>query len=160
MSSAYFMDVSPQYRDNGCPSQCMGMNEYSTVANMYSSSTDPATSLLRATPATPFVGQPPVVAPAAPVVAPTTFGIQDPSLNYRERYGDMTAPSGFVYPVSGSIKSSFAMARNPITGEMVNTTQYRSPNSTYGNVYPVVKQGYANGALGPNAPVHLNVNQH
>lgn len=49
-SSAFFMDVSPQYRDSGCPSQCMGMNEYTTVKDMYSFSTDPVTRILAADP--------------------------------------------------------------------------------------------------------------
>jgi hypothetical protein len=53
-SSAFFMDVSPQYRDAGCPSQCMGMNEYTTISNMYSFSTDPMTPLLAASPSSPF----------------------------------------------------------------------------------------------------------
>lgn len=53
-SSAFFMDVSPQYRDAGCPSQCMGMNEYTTMSNMYAFSTSPDTPLLAASPSSPY----------------------------------------------------------------------------------------------------------
>lgn len=53
-TSSYFMDTSPQYNDNGCPSQCMAKNDYTTVKDMYSFSTDPMTSLLAASPASPF----------------------------------------------------------------------------------------------------------
>ncbi len=49
-TSAFFGDVQPQYRDAGCPSQCMGMNEYTTVKEMYSFSTSPDTALLAADP--------------------------------------------------------------------------------------------------------------
>jgi hypothetical protein len=53
-TSSYFMDTSPQYNDNGCPSQCMAKNEYTTIKDMYSFSTDPMTPLLAASPASPF----------------------------------------------------------------------------------------------------------
>jgi hypothetical protein len=45
-SSNFAFDANPQYRDLGCPSQCMGQNEYSTVANIYSFDTSPETTIL------------------------------------------------------------------------------------------------------------------
>jgi hypothetical protein len=70
-TSSYFMDVNPQYRDAGCPSQCMSMNEYTTVGEYYSYGTDPKTALLRAmeTPA-PIA---PAVAPAVDAAIPAFF---------------------------------------------------------------------------------------
>jgi hypothetical protein len=46
-TSAYNLDVTnPQYRDLGCPSQCMGSSSYSTLKDVYTFGTDPETSLM------------------------------------------------------------------------------------------------------------------
>jgi len=77
-TSSYNFDVNPQYRDAGCPSQCMSMNEYTTVGEYYSYGTDPKTALLRA-----------METPAASV--PSTFsedyrvGVKPPALYEMKR---------------------------------------------------------------------------
>lgn len=46
-TSSFYLDVSnPLYRDNGCPSQCMSNNEYTTIGDYYSFGTDPKTALI------------------------------------------------------------------------------------------------------------------
>ena len=64
-TSSYNFDVSAQYRDAGCPSQCMAQNEYTTIGEYYSYGTDPKTALLRAMET--------MNAPAAPSTPPSTF---------------------------------------------------------------------------------------
>jgi hypothetical protein len=81
-TSSYNFDVSAQYRDAGCPSQCMAQNEYTTIGEYYSYGTDPKTALLRAMET--------INAPAAQSTPPSTFagdyrmlkGIARPNSNY------------------------------------------------------------------------------
>jgi hypothetical protein len=80
-TSAYFGDVQPQYRDAGCPSQCMGMNEYTTIKDMYSFGTSPDTPLLAADP----------LQQASLNVQPSTNGQVNGTLN-------LAMPSTFIKP--------------------------------------------------------------
>jgi len=83
-TSSYNFDVAPQYRDAGCPSQCMSMNEYTTIGEYYSYGTDPKTALLRAME---------TAAPANPAI-PSTF-----SEDYRML-------KGIARPINNSIQSN------------------------------------------------------
>jgi hypothetical protein len=193
-TSAYFMDLNPQYRDNGCPSQCMGMNEYTSIPNMYTFDTDPKTPLLAAGPMNPYGGvnstmpeqprvatqppqtiQPQIVQPQVQTtVAPsngdlfanvanvdpsaltnlsTNFGYLDPDMNYRMKYGAIngTAPTGLVYPVSGSIKNRVASRYS----DVLKDARLPSNVSTFGYDYPkqMPPQGYA--MSNTNAPIRL-----
>ena len=86
MTSNYFFDVSPLYRDLGCPSQCMGNNEYSTVMNIYSFDTDPITPLLSV----------PQITIGSETQAPTKFSGVSQYSGYKTQYG---APTGFATDV-------------------------------------------------------------
>jgi hypothetical protein len=90
-TSSYNFDVAPQYRDAGCPSQCMSMNEYTTIGEYYSYGTDPKTALLRAM-------ETPV--PANPAV-PSTF-----SENYRMLKG--IARPNSIYPAKTPVSLNVA----------------------------------------------------
>lgn len=83
MTSNYFFDVSPLYRDLGCPSQCMGNNDYSTVLNIYSFDTDPITPLLSV----------PQITIGSQTQAPTKFSGVAQYSGYKTQYG---APTGFA----------------------------------------------------------------
>ena len=76
-TSSFYLDVSnPQYRDNGCPSQCMSNNEYTTVGDYYSFGTDPKTALINN-----------LTTPEAQNVTGTSYGEKAP-LNLRiSRFG-------------------------------------------------------------------------
>jgi hypothetical protein len=104
-TSSYNFDVNPQYRDAGCPSQCMSMNEYTTVGEYYSYGTDPKTALLRA-----------METPAASV--PSTF-----SEDYRMMKG-IARPNSIQpnkVPVSLNVATRYAIGdclerdHNPVT---------------------------------------------
>ncbi len=178
-TSAYFMDISPQYRDNGCPSQCMGMNEYTTIPDMYSKETDPTTALLSAGPMNPYAGpnstltvpQPTVQAQVQPQnqqdlfanVVPANanqltnltqgFGLVDPAGNYRTTF------TGLVYPVSGSIKNRVGTRFGTLEEQARKPDMVATPVvSNYGFTYPVgvAKQTFGEVEQKIN-PVHLRV---
>jgi hypothetical protein len=91
-TSSFYLDVTnPLYRDNGCPSQCMSANEYTTVGDYYSFGTDPKTALLnnlatadaQTAPTTAF-GMTNTNAPVKLSVARTGFGLENTdSSNYK-----------------------------------------------------------------------------
>jgi len=113
-TSAYYLDVSnPVYRDNGCPSQCMSNNEYTTVPDYYSFGTDPKTALLS------NIGT--VAAPNTGVLEiPATFGIGSVDPYYS------TVPSRFNEPAPIQLNS---MTRYGFQDTVVGrTTTFQQPN--------------------------------
>jgi len=113
-TSAYYLDVSnPLYRDNGCPSQCMSNNEYTTVPDYYSFGTDPKTALLSniATVAAPNTGV---------LEIPAKFGIGSVDPYYS------TVPARFNQPAPIQLNS---MTRYGFQDTVVGrTTTFQQPD--------------------------------
>lgn len=107
-TSSFYLDVSnPLYRDNGCPSQCMSMNEYTTVADYYSFGTDPKTALINNL-ATPEAQNVPGTQFSLGIPMKTKFGIENTdSSNYGRGWTSMGLP-----PALGATK--FSLERKPM----------------------------------------------
>ena len=121
-TNSYFMDVNPQYRDAGCPSQCMSMNEYTTVGEYYSYGTDPKTALLRAM-------ETPAVAPAVPAVDATVAPAVAPAV-------DAAIPTFFAedYRTGVRAPARYEMQREPIMlGSISTRFQECLMRDSYGN---------------------------
>jgi len=113
-TSAYYLDVSnPLYRDNGCPSQCMSNNEYTTVPDYYSFGTDPKTALLSNMATIP--------APNTGILEiPATFGIGSVDPYYS------TVPSRFNQPAPIQLNGRTGYGfQDTVVGR---TTTFQQPN--------------------------------
>jgi len=102
-TSSYNFDVAPQYRDSGCPSQCMAQNEYTTIGEYYSYGTDPKTALLKAmeSTTTPVPSAPASISENVPTTYSNDYrmlkGIARPNSNYIKRHPvDLTVTTKYA----------------------------------------------------------------
>jgi hypothetical protein len=181
-TSSYFMDVSAQYQNNGCPSQCMGMNEYTTIPDMYSFGTDPKTALLSAGPSTPYGGSSNTLMVSQPISQPTVQSVSQPTVQPQgDLFGDvMSATNGnqltnlsTAYGIQDpnmNYRENFGAFPTglvyPVSGSIKNRVstrlsplerEARIPSQTFGYEYPkMMPQAFVNDTQKVQ-PVHLRV---
>ena len=110
-TSSFYLDVSnPLYRDNGCPSQCMSMNEYTILGDYYSFGTDPKTALMMNLATPDSQNTPTNFAQPQPVkLQISKFGLENTdSSNYRGGWS-----TGYGLPPALGAKQHVVVERKP-----------------------------------------------
>jgi len=133
-TSSYNFDVAPQYRDAGCPSQCMSQNEYTTIGEYYGYGTDPKTALLKAMESTPT----PTPSPT-PMPMPMPEAITNAPSVTPEVVANISPPSTFGdYRMGVKPPQMYQMERKPIyLGSIATRFEECSLRDSYGNCLKV-----------------------